>query len=309
MMQPLIRKALRQTLRLAVKPVLKPWVPKPLQRRWVDLFSAVNPVAPGTRCTTLDLAGVAVEVVVPARHNRTVVLYLHGGAYCIGSSRTHRGLTSHLALFSQAAVWVPEYRLAPECPYPAALEDALKVYQSILDRGFDPGRIIVAGDSAGGGLALALAIKLRERHMPLPAALCLLSPWLDLGLESPHVFPEGWDPLLSKAWLADCARAYLNGREAQTLPVSPWAADLCGLPPVLIQVASDEILLEDARRLERQLGKVGVEVSYQEFEALWHVFQLHAGWLSVADEALHGVAGFMRRQVQAAVAARSATAV
>jgi monoterpene epsilon-lactone hydrolase len=190
---------------------------------------------------------------------------------------------------------VANYRLAPEAPYPAALTDALQVYETILSRGFEPRNIVLAGDSAGAGLALALALKLRDSGKTIPAGLALMSPWVNLVRTRPSAFPDKKDPILSTAWINNCAHDYLAGDIQHPELVSPLMANLAGLPPVFIQVAKDEILLEDSRELSAKLRAAGVAVEYQEFPGLWHIFHLHAGWLRAADEALKGIAAFVLR--------------
>ncbi|MBK8973221.1 MAG: alpha/beta hydrolase [Hahellaceae bacterium] len=295
MLQALIKRSLRVSLRYGVKPILKAGIPIPIQRQWVEFIASFGPIAPNVKVSTLDLSGISVDVLVPPSCGPGVVLYFHGGAYCIGSPRTHQSLTSHLAHYAQAAVWVADYSRAPEAPFPVALNEAHRLYETVLSRGFEPANIVLAGDSAGGGLALALAVKLRDEGRSLPAGLVLLSPYLDLWRREKSSYPEKKDPILSRRWLDQCARHYLSGEVNHPEYASPLMADMRGLPPVLIQVSTDEILLEDSRELVEKLRSVGGKVSYQEFQNLWHVFQLHAGWLAAADEALQGVAGFMRR--------------
>ncbi len=309
MLQTLMKHTLRMTLRYGLKPVLHPLVPRPLQRRWAELLANANQQAAGVTATPLDLAGVPVEVLVPEGCGRSIILYFHGGAYCIGSTRTHRSITSHLAAYANAAVWVAAYRLAPEAPYPAALTDALQVYETVLARGFEARNIVLAGDSAGAGLALALAVRLRDSGRPLPAGLALICPWVNLMRSRPSAYPDRKDPILSAAWINSCASDYLAGDVTHPEMVSPLLANLEGLPPVLVQAAEEEILLEDARELAAKLRQSGVAVEYQEFEGLWHVFHLHAGWLQAADQALQGIASFVLRVTRAKAAAGAAGAV
>ena len=226
---------------------------------------------------------------------RGTVLYLHGGAYCVGSPATHRALTSHLARHTSTRVFVADYRLAPEHPFPAALEDAVAAYRALLSEGISSRPIAIVGDSAGGGLALATALRLRELGEPLPVALALFSPWVDLGVPDRGDEPEG-EAMLSRAWTTECARLYLGGRDASDPLVSPIHGDLRGLPPTLVQVGHDELLLPDSRRLHTALAAAGVPVELQEFPRRWHVFQANAGVLADADRALERVALFLRQR-------------
>src|SRR5690606_5115440 len=182
------------------------------------------------------------------------VLYLHGGGFCTGSARTHRSLTTRLAA-SGMTVWVPEYRLAPEHPQPAAVEDALACYRALRQQGLGPHQIVVCGDSAGGGLALALALRLRDAGEPMPAGLMLLSPFLDPTLSGETIRSASeLDPMLNAAWLKQAVHWYAPGFKGPHL----LDADLHGLPPMLIQVGDLEILESDSSRLHARAAHCGV---------------------------------------------------
>jgi acetyl esterase/lipase len=220
------------------------------------------------------------------------LLYLHGGAYCVGSPATHRAITSHLARRTSTRVFAADYRLAPEHPFPAAVDDAVEAYRALLREGAPPQRLAIVGDSAGGGLAFATALRLRELGEPLPAALAVFSPWVDLG--TPERITAAGEVMVTREWTAECARLYLAGRDATEPLASPICADLRGLPPTLVQVGHDELLLSDARRLHAALAAAGVAVELQEYPRRWHVFQANAGVLADADRALESVAVFLR---------------
>jgi len=239
--------------------------------------------------------GIHGERVTARGHERAAltVLYLHGGGYCVGSPATHRAITGHLAARCGARVFVPDYRLAPEHAFPAAVDDAVAAYRGMLANRVEPGDVVIGGDSAGGGLALAAALRLRELALPLPRALVLFSPWVDLSLEQLPPAPAG-ELMLTLPWIRQCARAYVARADARHPLVSPVYADLAGLPPTLIQVGTDEILLGDSRRLRDRLQSAGVTVNYQEYPRRWHVFQANAGVLADADRALGAVARFIR---------------
>jgi acetyl esterase/lipase len=166
-------------------------------------------------------------------------------------------------------------------------------YRGLLSDGIVPGDIVIAGDSAGGGLAVAAALRLRELGQPLPRALVLFSPLADLAREYPDVPPRG-EVMLTPAWLRECARAYVAAGDPRDPLISPVAADLCGLPPTLIQVGTDELLLPDSRLLSERLQSAGVRAELREFPGRWHVFQANAGVLADADRALDEVARFIR---------------
>ena len=234
---------------------------------------------------------------VPCRHYAPLnaqgtVLYLHGGGYVAGSPESHRSVTSHLAKFANARVVVPDYRLAPEHACPAAIEDAVAVYQALLAEGVDPATLTIAGDSAGGGLALAALQALKAEKIALPSSTILISPWVDLSLND--LFDTDRDIMLSHAWLASAAGAY--GGDDPTRPAcSPLNGDLTGLPPVLIQSGSDEILLNDSHRLCAALNDAGTPARLQVHPQRWHDFQLHAGVLADADQALMTCARFIHQ--------------
>ncbi len=238
-----------------------------------------------------DLAGVPCRHYQPLNANNTL-LYLHGGGYTLGSADTHKAITSHLARFANARVVVPNYRLAPEHPCPAAIEDALAVYRQLLDEGVHPDTLTVAGDSAGGGLALATLQALKREQIALPGCVILFSPWVDMTLT--RLYDTDMDIMLSQRWLASGAAAY-GGQDLARPECSPINGDLSGLPPVLIQAGGDEILLNDSLRLCDALNQAGTPASLQVHPQRWHDFQLHAGVLADADQALMTCARFIHQ--------------
>lgn len=203
-----------------------------------------------------------------------VLLYLHGGGYCIGSINTHRSLAARLALASQARVVTIDYRLAPEDPFPAALDDATGAYRSLVGEGFSPSRIAIGGDSAGGGLTLATLVALRDAGDPLPATAVMMSPWTDLtNSSSTFATRAEVDPMVTHDGLELMAEAYLNGRGATEALPSPHFADLHGLPPLLVQVGDAEVLLDDSLALRDRAVAAGVDVSLDVWDDMIHVFQ------------------------------------
>ncbi|WP_419828724.1 alpha/beta hydrolase [Methylobacterium sp.] len=225
----------------------------------------------------------------PAADRDRVILFLHGGGYVSGSLESHRHAVAQAGREAGTRTLALAYRLAPEHPFPTALGDALAGYRFLLESGFAPGRIALAGESAGGGLALAVALTLRARGLPLPACLWLSSPWTDLALTGVSLDTKAAvDPLLSRVYLAELAAAYLNGADPGDPLVSPIRADLAGLPPMLIQVGSAETLLDDALRLAGVAAAADVAVELQVWPHMihaWHLFypEVAAGRRSLAS--------------------------
>lgn len=282
------RPALRASLRTLVKPVLHPRFPFGVQRAYLDVFTRATPLPAATTRATEQLGGrPADRLAGPDANPERAVLYLHGGGYTTGSLVTHRALAAWLAQASGAAVHLLDYRLAPEHPFPAALDDAEAAYRALLDRGLAAGRIALAGDSAGAGLALALADRLRERGVPLPGAIGLISPWLDLTLSGPTITAYAQrDPLLNVAWISSCADAYAGGGRLDRPGLSPLSIDLDGLPPIVVHAGADDILVSDADRFVERARAAGHPIEYRRFAGLWHDFQLQAGMLREAEDAL-----------------------
>jgi acetyl esterase/lipase len=228
-----------------------------------------------------------------------VVLYLHGGGFVLGGANTHRALASHLAHQTHMAVVAIDYRRSPEHPFPAARNDALRAYQALLDSGYAPSQIVIAGDSAGGNLSLITGLRLRELGLPQPAAYVCFSPVTDFTGTHLHT-PLAGDPLIHPAWVAQALASYVPAGLARDNPaLSPVFADCRGLAPILIQVGEDEVLLNDSVRMAQQAQADGVDVVLQRFPDLWHVFQAQAGVLRAADRALADVAVFLRSRVRA----------
>jgi monoterpene epsilon-lactone hydrolase len=302
--QQLVAGTLRVMLRAMLLPTFRAGRPIEQQRRRLARLNRMT-MAPRhveyrrAVCGTVRGESVTVRGVPPAGR---AVLYLHGGGYCVGSPRTHRAIPGHLALRCDARVFTADYRLAPEHPFPAAVDDAVAAYRGLLAEGQAPNATVIAGDSAGGGLAVAAALRLRQLGVPQPAALVLFSPWVDLGLGALGPPPSG-EIVITRPWLEECARFYLAGRPATDPLTSPISADLHDLPPTLIQVGTDELLLTDSRRLQAALEAAGVEAILQEFPRRWHVFQVSAGLLADADRALDTAGEFVRSRTAAGRAA------
>ena len=286
----------RLLLRLLIRPVFSARVSIPFQRRWLEAMARTTFVARDTDIAADEVAGVPGEWVrhacVPA-DARGALVYLHGGAYCIGSPATHRALTSRLSRALGLPVFAPHYRLAPEHPYPAALDDAVAVCAALAAQG----PLLLGGDSAGGGLSLATALALRDTGRSLPAALLLLSPWADIAVPDDAPPPPPGEAMLSAGWARACGQAYRRGYDPREAGLSPLHADLRGMPPTLIQAGTDEMLHGQALALEAALQAAGVPVRCEVTQGRWHVFQLQAGTLRSADEAVLRLAAFGRRHL------------
>jgi epsilon-lactone hydrolase len=285
-----MRVGARQIGRRSLDPAL-PW---PVQRTRLERLTAMSVVPRGTTVAEKTVAGVPAKLVsAGAPDARLTVIHLHGGGYCLGSARTAKSWAAHLSAQAGCQVVLPEYRLAPEDPYPAALEDARAVVGALL-RETDPGSVVVSGDSAGGGLALALLLSMRDEGKDLPAGCILLSPWADLGRDrrAPAELVRR-DVLLSPDWLDACARAYADPSDWADHLVSPLHGAHAGLPPLLIQAATSELLAPDAALLAASASAAGVDVTYSRWPGLWHDFVLQPGMLAAADSALAQSAWFV----------------
>lgn len=287
---PLMRLGVREIGRRILDPDL-PWE---MQRRRLDRLMRASPVPRGTTIAGTVMNGVRTEVVTAggASPERTVV-HFHGGGYCVGSARMARTWAAHLSAQAACRVVVPEYRLAPAHAHPAALDDARDVITALLNE-VAPTSIVVSGDSAGGGLALSLILALRDGDKELPAGCILVSPWLDLSSDrraSPELVRQ--DVLLSPRWLEACAIAYAHPSNWTNPAVSPLLATHSGLPPLLIQAGTDELLAPDAERLAASTSAAGVDVTYTRWPHMWHEFALHPGLLAAADSALSQAAWFV----------------
>ncbi len=284
--------AMRPMIRQLRRRVLNPALPWDVQRSRLDGFLRTAPAPRGTTISERELNGVRAEVIGDAP-GRPVVVHFHGGGYCVGSARMARDWAATLTSRIGCQVILPEYRLAPEHPYPAALDDAREVMNALL-REVSPASVILSGDSAGGGLALALLLSLRDAGQDLPAGCVLLSPWLDLARDrtgNPELVRK--DLLLSPAWLEACAAAYAGCRTDPL--VSPLLHTHDGLPPLLIQAGSDELLAYDAEHLAASASAAGTDVTYTRWPRMWHDFALQPGLLAAADSAVSQAAWFVRR--------------
>ena len=235
----------------------------------------MNYIPKGAEVKKIDIDGIRAAWIRPTDTDKEkVILHLHGGGYVTGSIASHLMMCIPMAQTLKMKVLLPEYRLAPEHPFPAALDDALKVYRWLLAQGYQPANIFISGDSAGGGLSLATVLALHEDHESLPAAVMCLSPWADLTHSGQsHITKVDAEAVLKTDVLKEWALCYTDEANLRNPLVSPVFADLHGFPPVLIQVGSEEILLDDARMLADKAKTDGVDVTLKVWDGLWHVWQ------------------------------------
>lgn len=287
---------LRGFLRVAFRALIGPPLGARTQRTVVDSLAWLMPGTLGTRTRKQTLNGVPTSVVAPNDGGAAgAILYLHGGAFCLGHAGTHRAISTRLALAADATVYVPNYRLAPEHPWPAALDDALGCYQALLEQGHRPQQIVLAGDSAGGALALAVALRLKQRQQVQPAGLLLLSPVTDPTLGGTTLRSNARiDPMLRRSWVEQGLRWY--AAPAHEPAHHPLEQDLAGLPPMLIQVGEREILLSDATRLAEHASRCGVRCRLEIHAGRWHVFQLQAFYLPSIARAIRTLGTFARER-------------
>jgi monoterpene epsilon-lactone hydrolase len=254
------------------------------------------PIADDVQRAEIDLGGVgAVEVSIDGADSSNMILYFHGGVYVIGSAGSSVPLVSDLARRSNAKAVSIDYRLAPENPYPAALEDARTAYEELLSQGVEPSSIALSGESAGGGLAVALLLALRDADLPMPSSAFLMSPYVDLTLSGSSIVDKAdVDPLFTKEALLLRVSDYVAGASASDPFISPVFADLAGLPPMLIQGGSHEMLLSDAIRLAGRAAESDVAVALEVTPGVPHVFQGYAAVLDEGDRALNRAAAFLK---------------
>jgi epsilon-lactone hydrolase len=273
----------------------------PAGRAAFDELMEKTPSAEGVTYEAATMGGVRGWWCRPAEADvGPAVLYLHGGAYVVGSARAYRHFAGQIAFCANAPAFVTDYGLAPERPFPAAIEDAEAAYRGLAGAGFS--RIAIAGDSAGGGLALVMSARMvqaaRDRAALRPVAICVMSPWTDLALTGDSIKTRaGHDPILSRRSLEEAKRLYLGQASAQDPRVSPLYGDMSGLPPVLLHVGEDEILLDDARRYADRSSKSGCEAQLHIWQGMAHVFPANLALLQAAREALDIAGEFLRRNL------------
>lgn len=265
------------------------------RRAAMDQAGEMGALPTGCFHEPVTLGGVKCERIAPqGTVADRVILYLHGGAYTAGSPRSHRPMVARIAEAARAVAVAADYRLGPEHRFPAAVEDATAVYRALLEAGNDPTQVIVAGDSAGGGLALALVLALKGEGLPQPAGVFVISPWADLTQSgASYATKAASDPMISKAGLDQNALMYLGGLDARDPLASPVFGDFESVAPVLIQTGSEEALLSDSLMLADVLGHARVEVRLEVWPEMIHVFHAWGGVLQAARRAIKLAAGWM----------------
>jgi phosphinothricin tripeptide acetyl hydrolase len=266
------------------------------RRSQYERAEKVFPVPADVKVETVTAPARPAEWLTPPQARAdAVVLYLHGGGYVIGSPRSHRHLAAAIARAAGTRALLLDYRLAPEHPFPAAVDDAVAAYRWLLGQGIAPARIVVAGDSAGGGLTVATLLALRERGLPPAAGGVCISPWVDLTCSgATYATKAAADPIVTRDGVAMMARAYIGDGDAKAPLVSPLYADLRGLPPLLVQVGSDEVLLDDALGLGERARAADVDVTVEEWPAMIHVWHWFLPMLDEAQRAIDTIGGFVR---------------
>lgn len=293
------------TKQLITETILKTSIRKPSQfnlppaalRKALEQFCKLFPVDKNVEIRSLKLAGLNAEEIKPQQEATQLIFHIHGGAFYLGSMKTHRAFMSQIASRTQMQVLHVDYPLAPEAPYPAALDAVFNVYMQLLDQGVQAKDIILSGDSCGANLALALALKIQKLELPQPSGLILLSPFVDLTLTSESLrYNQVHDALLSIETLESSIQYYVPSSIEHGNPeVSPYFADLTGLPPMHIQIGSKEILLDDAQRLRDKALAAGVEVEFKLYTGMWHNFQMFSAWFDEARQSLADLANFAHR--------------
>ncbi len=284
-------------LRAYVAPTFAGGLPLAAMRGGFEAIIAARDTPEWISATPVDAGGVPAEwVSVPGVAEDRALLVFHGGGYVSGSLRTERALAGRLARATGTRALSVDYRLAPEHPFPAAVEDARAAYRWLVGQGVAPSRVAVAGISAGGGLALALLLALRDAGEPLPACAVLISPFTDLTCSAPsYESRAAAEPILSHRWLAECAAWYLAGQDPRAPLASPRFADLRGLPPLLIDVGDAELLLDDATGVAESARAAGVGVACTVWPGMYHIFHGAAGVLPEAQVALDRIGVFVRQ--------------
>lgn len=258
-------------------------------------FSQFQP-AEDVRCQPVDAGGVSAEwISTPGVVEEHVIYYLHGGGYVIGSINTHREMASRLSRAAAARILLIDYRLAPENPFPTAVEDSVSGYRWLLSTGVNPAKVAIAGESAGGGLTVATLVALRDAGEPLPSAAVPVSPWVDMeALGESMTTKAEVDPIASRQDILMFAETYLGDADPRTPLAAPLYADLRGLPPLLIQVGTAEVLLDDATRLADRARAAGVDVVFEPWEDMihmWHFFPM----LPEGQQAIDRIGEFVRK--------------
>ncbi len=266
-------------------------------RNAMEKFCAMVKTPEGVTYTPTDCAGIRGEYVEPANlDNDNLILYFHGGGYAMGSIDSHRPLAGRISLASGTKLLLIDYRLAPENPFPAGLEDTVKVYKWLInEQGYSSDKIIFGGDSAGGGLTIASMLKLRDENFALPKAGICLSPWLDLEATGDSATSKASeDPMIDLQSVKEWALMYAPKEQLTNPLVSPIYADLSGLPPLYMQVGTAELLLDDSTRLAEKAKKAGVQVELEVWEEMIHVWQAFGNYIPESKPAIEKIGNYIR---------------
>lgn len=292
---------------LRARPVATPDMPMEQARAAFDAVANMFLLAADVRRETVDVDGTPGEwITTEGGPAEATILYLHGGGYVIGSINSHRELISRIARSAGARALAIDYRLAPEHPFPAAVEDATKAYRWLLHHDVSPKSIVIAGDSAGGGLTVATLLALRDAGDPLPAAAVCISPWTDLEITGESMVTKAdVDPMIRPDEAKGEAARYYGEAGPRHPLVSPIHADLSGLPPLLVQVGTSEVLLSDSTRLAERAKAAGVDVTLEEWAEMIHVWHFFAFMLPEGQQAIERIGEFVRAKVPAAAALTS----
>jgi len=284
--------------RILREKAVPPGVDIPLEQRRKGMEKVAFKVADDIGVEAVTVAGRAAEwITAPGSQTGRAILYLHGGGYVMGSLTTHRSLVGEISRAAQAAALLVDYRLAPEAPFPAAVEDGVAFYRWLLDQGFTPKNLAIAGDSAGGGLAVATLISARDQGLPMPKAAVPISPWSDMTCsnESYKTRAEA-DPLVGSGSIGDMANLYLQGKDPKHPYASPNFASLKSLPPLLIHVGRDEVLLDDSIKLDQKAKADGVNSTLEIWEDMIHVWHAFHPMLPEGKQAIESVGAFLREK-------------
>ena len=270
----------------------------PQMREWFEAINAQTPIADGAMIETISVGPCPAELVrLPGSDESKLVIYYHGGGFLFGSPRSHRTIATHLAKASGATVLSVDYRLAPEHPAPTAHDDAYAAYLWALDHGYQPESIVLSGDSAGGNLALAAAVRARDNGVPLPSCLVLMSPALDLASEGESHRTLADAPLVNRELMGLFNAVYVGAGDLRSPRVTPFYGDLSGLPPVLVHVGSWELLRDDSITLADRIAATGGSAELKVWEGMCHSWQLFAPMLEEGMASIVEAGAFVRRHV------------
>lgn len=298
-MQSIQNILLRAYIRRTIKKEEMATLPLRKHRKGIDRFEKIAKIPKGICFEKVDCDGIEGEWAIPKKNkNEAVILYFHGGAYAMGSIATHRALSANIAIASKTRCLTINYRLAPENPYPCALEDSIKAYKWVLHKGIEPKKIVIAGDSAGGGLTIATLLKLKADNLPLPGATVCLSPWLDLeGKGEFSAILTKKDPMIDLNAMKAFALLYAPEEKLKDPFISPIHGNFEDFPPIYIQVSKSEILYDDTLRFEKKAKEAGVDIKVETWNKTVHVWQLFAFFLPEARSAIKKIGAFINTKI------------